>query len=246
MATIADACDRAARMVHWAKPQNWPMELDRLPVANEVGEWLCSAEEWNWLKRPGVTLSLVASQAYIALPSDFGRLVSLSPVSGSAVRVRLEDQAAVDQARAYTTPGGTLFRGCLAYSAPTATAVPAPLLLLGPVPGVSLADCIRLSYIATWRTCDSESDVIPMPLWMQPLYIRAVALYLAGWERDKGGTVEQRLATLVADPLYMAAVHRDDAMQVDMGPIRNTAEDMIMGGDAEFIYSNQTSPVIGP
>lgn len=244
MTTIADVCDRAARWVHWAKPQNWPLELDRLVVANEVGEWLTSCEEWNWLKRPSVLLSLTAAQNYVGLPSDFGRIVSLRTVSGSGVRVLLEDQAAVDEALSMLSSGTSMYRGCLAYSVPTNTQAPQPRLLIGPLPATTVSNCIRLSYIAAWRTCTDETDVVPVPTWFEPLYIRAVAQYLAGWEREKDGDVEARLARLVDDPLYLAAVRRDDNLQADLGPIRNSAEDMIRGGYGENFQSHQTNPSI--
>jgi len=244
-ATIGNAADRAARFVSWNKPENWPMELDRLIAANEVGEWLCNAEVWNWLRRPSTLLSLVASQQYITLPADFGRFVSIDTVSGSVYRVKMETQEAVDRARRLPAANGTLFKGCILHTAPTALAVPVAQLEIGPIPGASAANVIRLSYIATWRTCTTENDLIPMPLWLHALYIRAFALYLAGWERDKGGTVEQRCASLRMSDIWQSAVDRDDTIQCDLGPMHGSAEEMIRGRNDEMFFSDQTNPVIG-
>lgn len=242
---IGQACDAAARFVSWNKPENQPMEHDRLPTANEVGEWLVNAESWNWCRRPSVLLGFTAAQQYIVLPSDFGKFVSIDTVSGSVYRIKMEDQDAVDRARRLPNSNGVLFRGCILHTAPTANAAPVARLEIGPIPGATAANVVRLSYLATWRECTAESDIVPVPKWLVGLYVRALALYLAGWERDEGGTVEQRCASLRDSPLYTDALARDDSIQPDVGPMRGSAEDQITGGGDETFFSNQSSPVIG-
>lgn len=245
-ARIGDALNRAGRIVGWLKPENWPPEADRLTVANEVGELIVNAHPWNWLARPAATVSVVAGQSYLALPADFGRFGSIEPVSGSGFRVRMEDMAAVIRARRASAPGGRLLRGALAFSAPTNTALPAARIEVGPIPAVSAADSLMLAYIATWRTVTSENDVIPMPVWLHGVYFRGLQLYVQGHERDKLGTVEQRLDSLFGSSQFQVAVDRDDTLQCDIGVMRNTLEDMIRGGgDTDEFFSDQSTPIIG-
>lgn len=241
--TIGQACDRAARFVHWNKPENWPFEFDRVIAANEVGEWLVNCEPWNWLLRPSALLGLTSGQGYIALPSDFGRIVSLTWVRGSGYVICLEGQQAVDEARAGLI-GGTLYKAAILHSAPTSSAAPVARLELGPVPTITKTDVFRLSYYAGWRTCSSENDVVPVPAWLVGLYVRALALYMAGWERDDDGTLEERLGQLRLSSLYQQAVDRDDTLQTDLGPVRGSAEDQITGGTGESFFSDQSNPTI--
>ena len=81
---------------------------------------------------------------------------------------------------------------------------------------------------------------------MHSVYFRAVQLYLGGHERDKEGTLEERLDSLMHSSMFRTAVDRDDTMQVDVGPVLGTLEDQIRGGDApEEFFSDQSSPIIG-
>lgn len=246
-ATIADACDRAARFVHWNKPENQPFELDRLVIANEVGEWLCNATPWNWLLRPSVLRSIVAGQGWIDLPADFGRFVGIRMVRSAGYNIEMADQVAVDDARDMWSGASTYFKACILHAAPTTISVPVVRMEIGPVPTASVADVFRLSYAGTWLECTDENQPIPMPVWMHGLYIRCLALYLAGWERDGKGTVEARCLSVVGSALWQHAVDRDDTLQQDYGQSRNSAEDMIRGTTGDSFLSNQNPvPIVGP
>ena len=52
-------------------------------VLDEAGQKLYRQADWNFLKRPSTTLGVVADQAYVTLPVDFGSIIKITSTDGS-------------------------------------------------------------------------------------------------------------------------------------------------------------------
>jgi hypothetical protein len=233
--TLQKLTDRMARFVNW-DATDWPTEISPAMVANEVGDWLFGAVEWNFLNAATVDLDLVNGQSYIALPADFGttteRSVRGKTFSYFALALRTMEEVALARQIA-ASPGAGYYVGALIFEDPVGTVVtPTPRIEIGPVPTSDFDAAFTLTYSRRFVPVDSPDDVCRVPDFMQPLYIRACCLWLAGYEKDAGGSLEDRMDRLQASSLWMNAISRDANTQQGFGPSSGSAASQV--DDAEW------------
>lgn len=245
--TVDRLRERIARSMGWRRPEDWPAEIEPVEIANEAGHWLYSFD-WNALSRPPATLSLVADQGWIDLPSDFGAMVGdkITTVTGYGHALRLATMVQVRDARATTASGSALsYVGCVTHTAP-GLAGPRSLarLEIGPVPSASAADVFLLSYKAGWVEVSDGSDHILVPSWMQSVFVSAATAFVGGREQESGGSVEDRLDRLVASSLFAAVRSRDLAIQPELGVMRGGVAETL-GCEGEPFITSTYVPIVG-
>ncbi len=183
-------------------------ELSATQIVNEAGRHLFSMNEWTFRTRPPTTLGLTASQAYIALPSDFDELVAYSPASGKSEVFTLTKAA--DLAHHRTHPVGKAGDYWMALVQPTQVATtsgsPVQRLELWPTPAATVSSVMNIWYRALWTELDSEDDVPNIPLWVEPVFVRTVRAFAIGYHTE---SIDERLASLEESPIMQAAKRKD-------------------------------------
>jgi hypothetical protein len=84
-------------------------------------------------------------------------------------------------------------------------------------------------YRRGWQACDSDNALIPIPDWMETLYLNLVRAFARGYERETEAGFDARLAAIKAGPVYMACQLRDKEMVSDYGALRGGAASGVRG-----------------
>lgn len=230
--TLQRLTDRMARFMGWDST-DWPAEILPATIANEAGNWLFSAVEWNFLEGASADLNVVASQSFITLPADFGSTTERSITSRTygSYGIRLETMVQVQQARQIA--GASSFGsyvGAIIWEDPAGDGVmPRARLELGPIPSASLTAAFTLGYRKQWVDVNDPEDTCRVPAFIAGLYTRAACLWLAGYEADAETTLEDRMDRLMLSSLWTNAISQDANTQQGIGTSTGSAASE--GGD---------------
>lgn len=224
--TLQRLTDRMARYMGWDST-DWPAEILPSAIANECGRDLFNAVEWNFLVGASTDLSLTLGQSYIELPPDFGTTDETALISKTFgnYSLRLVTMTQVNQElQISTAPGAGAYVGAIVFADPDGVAVmPRARIQLAPTPTQSLANVFTLSYHRQWADVTDPGDTCLIPAFLEPLYIRAACLWLAGYEADDEGTLEQRMLALQGSTMWANAISKDANTQQGIGFVENTA-----------------------
>lgn len=200
-----------------------PDDIEPLAIINEAGRNLVTLHPWKWLYRPPVTLGQVSGQSWIALPSDFGGIISLEFTIGLThfvVQTTL-NQIQNYRANLITVPAYTLYAAVIYTEDPT-TGASTPRLEIFPTPGSTDASAIQLIYRATWvDITNTDTDVTITPDWMDPILLQLIRAVARGFHSEDQGSMSQRLTDVMSSPLWRKAVERDADTQNEFGPLRH-------------------------
>lgn len=92
-----------------------------------------------------------------------------------------------------------------------------------PTPGQDELDRVMIYYRRGWQACDSDNALIPIPDWVETLYLTLVRAFSRGYERESEASIEARIAEVKAGPVYAAAMLRDKEMVTHVGPLAGGA-----------------------
>lgn len=209
-------------------------------VLDEAGRKLYGLNDWNFLKRRSTTLTLTSGQPYIELASDFGEIVTIEYTSGSSNRVMQTTLSEIARYRSVLAaiPGYILFV-CVNFL-PDANGVPQPILEVHPVPQQTTAAALTMFYRARWvDLASSDATYIPVPTWMESLYIQVVRATAWGYQDE---TMGARLAAVMQGPEWLAAVQYDRKLQWSHGPLKNGALETANVDDGVWYLRNAALP----
>ena len=224
-------------------------EIDAMFLINQAGNYLVGLEPWNWLLRPPTSINLSAGQEYVSLPTDFGRAIHVQVNPGLT---NTFNWTTIDQITNLRSTGiniGSLeYWGAIATPAIAATGVyPDPRLELYPTPASTVVGGLKIVYRARWKTQSgpaNDSDYIPIPEYMEPLYTQILRAFARGLEEEDDASLSKRLAEIQMGPMYSAASRMDAEMQADYGQILNGAiARRSIGLDPGYKYSSSRVPV---
>jgi len=194
-------------------------------LANDAGRWMLNAHAWNWCSGARATLSTVAAQPYITLPSDFlswiGEPYRSDGQTGGFEWVSLQTLAQL-AVEAPTLTGDYLY-AALTWDQSGAGA-PDARLELYPTPATSEADVLTGFYRRGWTPyVGGVVSSAKIPVWMEGVYIAALEAYARGWEDgiEHPAARQQYLAHVMAGPEWMSAVRIDATAQPHVGVIKN-------------------------
>lgn len=196
-------------------------------VLDEAGRKLYAMNDWNFLKRASTTISLVSDQSYVELPDDFGEILAINYENGTATTVVQTTITQIAKYRSVLAPiaGHNLFVA-VTYVA-DGSGVPIARLEVYPTPG-SASD-LDLFYRAGWvDLASSDQTFVPIPPWMEALYIQVVRATAWGYQTDDMGA---RMAMVMNGPDWASAVRYDRATQWEHGPLTNGMLDGDEAGD---------------
>lgn len=183
---------------------------------NEAGRLLVSAREWKFLERPSTTVNYTSGVSYVALPSDCRKVISVRPKRGYFTDVRMTTFEAIDRMRSIVnTSVGITY---LAVSHPTQTSASAspgaPRLEIYPTPSSSITDALTVRYAAGWTELSSDTDVANIPVWAEGLLVLLCRAIAKGYEEE---SLNERVAAVLAGPVFSAVVDQDGMIQQDYG-----------------------------
>lgn len=209
-------------------------------VLDEAGRKLFALNDWNFLKRASTTLSLVSGQSYATLPSDFGEIITIEYTNGTAASVVQTTITEIAKFRSilYSIPGYVLFVTTI-YT-PDANGVPVARLEIYPTPGSDTT--LTMFYRANWADlANSDQTFIPVPAWMESLYIQIVRATAWGYQDD---TMSARVTSVMNGPEWYAAVRYDEALQWQHGPLMKGMLDND-GDNAWYLRTAALPPAAG-
>ena len=191
-------------------------------IVNQAGNHLF-CRPWRFRERTTKYMSLVASQSYVALPSDVEELLSIISTQSLGYLIEMVTPDHMEQLRqlGLTMTGPSVTHACFTRTEPAAgDALPAVRLDIYPTPTAAVTDAIAVRYRASWITIDSEapdSYEIPIPKYVDALFIAYVRAFAQAYE-DEG--LSQRITEIEAGPLLATSQTKDGLLQRDLGRIR--------------------------
>lgn len=164
-----------------------------LQIVNDAVKDLCACHGWRWRNGGPYTLSLVADQAYVELPADFGEMNSIF-YPGTLIRAmvpttmahveRLRAQAVISPQYQYWYAVNV---GQIDDSAPE-EGLSIPVLELYPTPSESVADALSITYFRDVPELADDADVPMIPSWLDACLFHLVRHKAAVIEdADAGG-----------------------------------------------------------
>lgn len=219
-ATLKARCGRA---LGWVKDSSWPTGLDFPTFADEFGEFLLAVETppWNFTIGQILKLTITAGVGEYVLDPSFRSLDRILPASLGGPCYRIGSLGEVADARA----GVAVDRVAALRFADATQETPyqTPILELGPTPQTTITNGLQLIHRRGWSPLTKDTSVIPLPIWMQGLYVQGLILYLRGAEYTAGGSLTEALQELMESPLYAAARNQDGWSSVNEGLVNPTS-----------------------
>ncbi len=181
MSMIAkEAIGHVAHVLHSQEGASVASQLTELGILNEAGEFLVSMHSWDWLVRPSAAMSTVASQSYVALPSNLASIVSIEATDSYNNAVQLTSLDHLLALRTDTSAAAGWLRYAAVLWAEDSSGIPQPRLELWPTPGTSESGVFSVIYRAGWTALTQDNDTIRIPSWMHGLYISIVRAIASG------------------------------------------------------------------
>ena len=135
-------------------------------------------------------------------------------------------------------PGYVLFV-CINFL-PDSNGVPQPILEVHPTPQATTSGALTMFYRETWTDlANSDQTYIPVPPWMESLYIQAVRATAWGYQDE---TMGARMASIMQGPEWLAAVTYDRKLQWSHGPLKNGALETANVDDGVWYLRNAALP----
>ena len=94
---------------------------------------------------------------------------------------------------------------------------PRPRFDLWPTPTADMAEALTVYYRGGWRAIDSDTAIVPIPEYVNPLYITAVRAVARGMEMQDEAALEDRLNRLRVSTLFMEGERADNNVQHTSG-----------------------------
>lgn len=188
-------------------------------IINLAGRSIFNRHEWNHRVRPRYPLNFTANQAFVQLPTDFGTLIGYSTSTLTSFVLMTTQQLFDEYVRRSMSPEGFAYFGCVTQQGQASAESPmgAPVLEIYPTPTSDSTDAIRIRYLAKWRDLVNDTDYPNVPDWMEPLLVAYIQAWARGLQEEDEGSVNLRVAEVVAGPLWQDAVLADAYTQGDYG-----------------------------
>lgn len=190
-------------------------------IINAAGNALYSMHEWEWLLRPTADLGTTADQAYIDLPSDFGRLEAVLASSRLEVTSIVQPREMISWRRGdHYTPRGYV----IAISTANSSGSLQKRLELYPTPSQTDADALQIAYYAAWPAIDDAtngSTVLPIEPSCELIFLDVLSAVAKGIEEDDNGYASQRITAIKNTDAFRDAVAHDVNVNPIVGHVPN-------------------------
>jgi len=197
-----------------------------------------------------IELGFTVNQPRILLPSDFGRLISLHGATNGSLRYIYPDSiSGLVEEEAYFNANTSFTTGYhVEWNSGADKTQPVATLRITPEPTAGEFDALSAVYYREWPDLTADDDIVPIPSYMEALYIQFCRAFAIGYE-GSGETIaamQGAVAAVQAGPIYRNAVVRDSAQQLEEGRIRNRGISSAVDGGVSLtdaLARTQTSDV---
>ncbi len=161
-----------------------------------------------------------------ALPADIESIIPGTPTMapGFAQSFDLVDLAEVQEWRALFTGGSTAaYIGAMSWGKQNAGGARVPRLEIAPEIIAGQKSAFTLSYRSRWVRVSDATREIDLFSWCIPAFKEALRCFARGYHEEDVATVSDRLAKLVAGPVYEQAIDQDAMLPDTWGLIKGGA-----------------------
>lgn len=162
----------------------------------------------------------------VALPTDFAEIIGMHPKQGTLAEIRPvghEELLRLRTMSAVTVSPFHVYSIVWGDVLTTTNGAPTPHLELYPYPTSNETGAFLLFYRKKWVTPAGDAERIPIPDWMEPLFITAVRAFARGWEEEDSGSLSARLSEIKGSTEFLDAARYDGAIQPSPGMIEGGA-----------------------
>jgi hypothetical protein len=75
-------------------------------------------------------------------------------------------------------------------------------------------------YRAGWKAISNDTDLISIPVWVEPTYIQILRAFARGYEEEDATALDERLLAVAVGVLFKSAMDRDGMVQPHYGRMR--------------------------
>lgn len=211
-------------------------EISEIALINAAGQHMTSMHEWRYLKSNQATLSFVANQDFLDLPSDIKAIRAIESTNSLTNGIRLTSLQEVLERRTQSFPGSNYYDAAVIF-VNDSTGVPQPKLALWPTPSADASSAVSLFYDKTWTQVETDSGLIPIPQHLELLYAQVLRAVCRGWIEEDEGALDPRLALIEGGPVFKAAKRADGQIQTGHGFPRGG----VAGNPVGSLYWNRES-----
>lgn len=236
-------------MVEHAAGGSTPPTIDPTEIVNEAGRYLVAMHSWSFLNRPVADLNFVANQAYVSLPTDFGRLVHVDAASTLDNHVTVTTLDVVQYLRASPVDDPFNYHVALEYATQSsATAAQAvPRLAIYPTPGSNATAALKLVYQAGWTELSANTSVANIPIEFDPLLVQLVRAIAMGYLNESDGerSVVARIDAIEGSEMVRRLKSNDGMKQPSLGPMTGgiaQGSSRVVYRPHSFIYAGGDTP----
>lgn len=212
MLTVRSAIEMGVRhALRGARPAS---EFEELQILRFAWDTLLGMNAWGWARNRTASLAIVPGQDWIALPDDFGELVS---VYRDGTVVEHPRQVSMDVILRARSTGLAYIADAFLYAHGWRAESPdePPVQRLEIYPAQTVAGSAELLYHSgglRLRNGCEDSGVIPVPAdgSCDMLFVDIVRAIAQGYELDDTRSKEQALAIVRAGETFQGAVRRDN------------------------------------
>lgn len=197
-------------------------ELDHLVSINQAAAALENARRWEWMAGSTASLAIAAGSSFVTLPADVRDVLNVARAPGSYAGTAPASLEQIHTARAIGTipDTGLLWHHVRDVYDPAARAFRARLEFY---PTQTTATTLELLYAARIPRVAQDNDVVILPDWLDGVFERLCCAVAAGREEPELGTVEQRVAEVLAGRMFADAARRDGDMNDETGALEGGA-----------------------
>jgi hypothetical protein len=190
-----------------------PASLTADVMVQQAGRALFNMHGWRFRERTAA-LDTVADQEYVALPADFGQLITLRTATGGGVE--WTGMARMHELRSFAGAGSVITNVAIAFT--VVSGVPTPRLELYPTPAADSSPGLRLEYRASYQHPAESSDAMPVPAYVEPLLLEVLRAVAFAYDEDEAPSegLSVRLAAIRSGPVFMAAKAQDGDVQPEL------------------------------
>jgi len=168
----------------------------------------------------GIGVTINANRA-VPLPSDYGgHIRAVSPTQGRTTSFRFVTQQELLQLRAVqTVPVVGSYSGAVfaAENLKVGGGAQQHRIELWPYPTTGAPNFLTVSYSVGWRPREKDSDILSIPVWIEPLYTEILREVTKGYESEESGSVGERMAQIRTGATFFDAKAHDALAQPGFG-----------------------------
>lgn len=172
----------------------------------------------------------------VKLPDDFDSLISIHGTDSITNRIRLVDYDQLLRLRTtqVDVTSSAYYSAALTYVGDNKRV---PVLEIYPTPATTTEEQFVMMYRSGWlrggddgarvtsvasTTGETDKTKLPIPEWMEPLFLEMCREAAQGWTRPENGTMSQRLTRVMSGDHFQAMKRKDRRAQPYYGPLSGT------------------------